>query len=266
MIFFSFFKSLTYFEIFKVLFYFNFFVILIEYIYSAYHKDGVYSQNGTLNNVLNGLVLNFLSPKFFGFYFLLFLKMYDYMHPYIVLKFNIFSFILCLFFVDFMYYIFHLVHHKIYFFWSLHIVHHSDEKLNLSTAHRISWFEQIYIFIFFIPLVFAGFHPVVIFFAFYVLTEYQFYCHSQYIRFPHFLQYLFVTPENHKIHHDQDDRFQSSNFGGVFSVWDRLFNTYKDPTEMKIFRPGVKNYKEENFIKYEFNPIIKYFKKIWLKK
>lgn len=243
-------------------FFFNFFMILIEFLFSKYKKDFIYATDITVNNVLNGIVLNLFSPKFYAFYFILLSQIYNFFHIDLSLQFNWVTFILCLLFVDFMYYVFHRLHHSVLFFWSLHSVHHSDTKLNLSTAMRISWFEQIYLFFFFTPVVLAGFHPLLIFLAFYVLVTYQFYCHSQYIRLPKALEYILVTPSNHRVHHDQEHIHQTSNFGGVFSMWDRLLDTYAEPETMTNFSPGVKNFKENNFLKYQIIPIVKYIKSI----
>lgn len=249
---------MSYFDILKYLFLFNFIAILIEYIYSSIKKDGIYDNVGTLNNVLSGVVLNQLSARVFVVYFAFVIKYLGFLPKSFELKFSLPNFIFCLFFVDFMYYVFHYLHHKFGLLWSFHIVHHSDKKLNLSTAERISWVEQFYIFIFFLPVHYAGFSAATIFLAFYVLSLYQFYCHSQYIKLPRFFDYLFVTPHNHRVHHDESRLNQSSNMGGVFSIWDRMFGTYVP--EIKEFNPGVKSYKELNFLKYQFAPFINYLK------
>lgn len=242
----------------------NFIFVLLEFFYSFYKKDQIYSVPGTLNNLLGGVVLQILSPRFYKFYFILFLMVSGYLKEYLQFQFSWPSFLICLLLVDFAYYIFHRLHHLYAPLWALHFVHHSDNKLNLSTAMRISWFEQLYIFIFFLPIVFLGFDPIIIFLAFYLLSEYQFFCHSQYFRLPKFFDYVLVTPNNHRIHHDQLRQHQSNNYGGVFIVWDRLLGTYV--ADIKSFNPGVVGYREDVFYKYQFDGILKWLHKSVSKK
>lgn len=238
--------------------YFTFFLILVEFLYSLYKKDDVYSKRGTFANLLNGLGLIFISRKFIIFYMGYFLIWYSAL-KYETFNFTITSFILTLLLVDFTYYIFHLLHHRIKFLWTFHHVHHGDNKLNLSTTYRISWVEQIYEFLFFLPLVLIGTHPLLILMAFYFLCLYQFICHSQYIKFPHFMNYLFITPQTHAIHHNQVAKHQNNNFGGVFSVWDKIFKTYTD--KIDTFTPGIKGYSQDNLFKIYTDPIINNYKK-----
>ena len=254
--------KLTVLNVINILFFVKFAMILLEYLYSKYKNDSIYNTEITLNNTINGIVLNLVSPRFYTFYFLLFIQIYNFLHIEINTEFNWLTFTICLLFVDFMYYVFHRLHHSVAFFWSLHSVHHSDTKLNLSTAMRISWLEQVYLFLFFLPIVLAGFHPLTIFLAFYVLVEYQFYCHSQYLKLPKILEYILVTPSNHRVHHDQEERHQTNNFGGVFSIWDRLLGTYTRSEQLTNFVPGISDFKENNFVKYQFLPVIKYIKTI----
>jgi sterol desaturase/sphingolipid hydroxylase (fatty acid hydroxylase superfamily) len=159
-------------DILRYIFLANFGLIALEYAYSYYKKDDIYSFWGAINNVANGIILNLLSPRFYGVYFIIFSKYYNIFHIKMDYALHPLRIIVCLLFVDLMYYIFHRVHHAVYLFWTFHIVHHSDHKLNLSTAERISWFEQIYIYIFFIPVLLAGFSPLEIFFCFYTLSAY----------------------------------------------------------------------------------------------
>jgi sterol desaturase/sphingolipid hydroxylase (fatty acid hydroxylase superfamily) len=201
---------------------------------------------------MNGIFLVFISNKFILFYLGYFTFWYS------LLKFVLLFFI-SLILVDFMYYIFHRLHHALPLLWVFHHVHHGDKKLNLSTAYRISIVEQIYLFLFYVPILLVGVPPYMILLSHYSLVIYQFFCHSIYIKFPNFLKILFITPQLHSIHHDQEIKHQNSNFGGVFSIWDRLFGTYVNTIDS--FTPGIKGYKQDNFIMMQIDPIVAYFKK-----
>ena len=72
-----------------------------------------------------------------------------------------------------------------------------------------------------------------------------------------------MTPNNHKFHHDQELKHQYSNYGGLFSIWDRMFGTYS--AEVLNFKAGLKDYREDNFLKYQIIPVYNYIKDIWKK-
>jgi sterol desaturase/sphingolipid hydroxylase (fatty acid hydroxylase superfamily) len=75
-----------------------------------------------------------------------------------------------------------------------------------------------------------------------------------------FFDYLFITPENHRVHHDEDIKNQNSNYGNLFSIWDRMFGTFVRTRENIIF--GIKGYYQDNFIKMETDPVIAYIKNL----
>ena len=127
--------------VFKIALFFsltNFFLIFVEYAYSLYKKDGVYSLWGAVGNVCNGLVLRFVSDKAVAFHFAYFVVLYAFL-GYSQISFEVVPFLYCLLIVDLVYYFFHRMHHSFHFLWMFHHVHHGDDKLNLSTAYRISW-------------------------------------------------------------------------------------------------------------------------------
>lgn len=135
-----------------------------------------------------------------------------------------------------------------------HFVHHSDTKFNLSVGFRSSWFEMVGLFIFYSPVLLLGFPLELFLLAFVFTSTYQFLTHTRYIVLPMFLKSIFVTPAFHMAHHDADIVRQNSNFGGVLSVWDRLWSTYEEKEEVKAF--GIKGYAQDNFIKIHTDPVI----------
>lgn len=239
-------------------------ILFIEIACSLFWKDGMYSLFGTIGNVANGFVAKFLSfwiiATYAGYYVLWHLNAYAIFPP---ISITPVSFVICLLLVDFFYYLFHRMHHTFEFFWMFHASHHGDDKLNLSTALRVSWVEQFYIILFFIPVVLLGFTAKEVIFAYFTLSVYQFFCHGQYMQLPRFFDYFMVTPHNHSVHHDQQHKNQCSNFGGTFSIWDRLFGTYTE--DVPNFKPGLPNYHQDNTLLIQADPIISYFKKLFSK-
>lgn len=127
---------------------------------------------------------------------------------------------------DFLYYWNHRMGHEMSILWAAHVVHHSSEEYNLTTALRqtsgsiINW-------LFFIPLALLGV-PLEMMVTIAALNlVYQFWVHTRHIDRLGVLDRLIVTPSNHRVHHAQNDRYIDKNYGGVFIIWDRMFGTFE---------------------------------------
>ncbi len=169
------------------------------------------------------------------------------------------AFIACLFLMDFLYYFFHRANHYFGLLWMFHFVHHSDTKLNLSVGFRSSWFEMVGLFATYSLLLIIGFPLSLFLVAFTITSTYQFLTHSRYIRVPKYLEFIFVTPHFHATHHDRSIKNQNSNFGGVFSLWDRFFSTYVRDVQVSSF--GIEGYSQNNVIKIHTDPILSYLRR-----
>lgn len=233
--------------------------IVLECSYSVYRKDNAYSLSGTLGNLAHGIILrilvNMLIPLYLSFFYFL-ISYFNLNTPNI----TVFSFIACLIIIDFSSYFFHRMNHSSNLLWIFHSVHHSDKKINLTTTGRISWLEQFYTVLALIPALMIGFPPKLIFLVMFWFNLYQFFCHNHYIKLPKFFDLLFITPTNHKIHHDQRVKYQNSNYGNIFSIWDRMFGTYT--SHLEDISLGIENYKQDNFLKMETDPFVRYYKSL----
>jgi sterol desaturase/sphingolipid hydroxylase (fatty acid hydroxylase superfamily) len=90
--------------------------------------------------------------------------------------------------------------------------------------------------IFFLPVGLCGFHPVVFFVANQIAILFQFWVHTEYIKkLPRFIEYIFATPSNHRVHHGSQAKFINKNFGATFILWDRIFGTYQYEDEKVIY-------------------------------
>lgn len=131
--------------------------------------------------------------------------------------------------MDLAFYYWHVANHRVPFLWRFHNVHHLDPDLDVSTAFRFHFgeialsaaFSVVQVSLIGIsPWAFAVYHLV-------FQTEVLFH-HSNWrlpIGFERFLSLIFVTPRMHGIHHSQVERENKSNFGTVFTWWDRLHRT-----------------------------------------
>jgi sterol desaturase/sphingolipid hydroxylase (fatty acid hydroxylase superfamily) len=124
----------------------------------------------------------------------------------------------------------HLVQHKTRVLWRFHIIHHSDNNVDVTTGLRHHPIESVLRGVFFLMgVVVAGapMYAVMIYQTVLVLST-QF-THAN-ISLPKWLDkplsYLFVSPGMHKVHHHWKQPYTDSNYGAVLAIWDRLFGTY----------------------------------------
>lgn len=162
--------------------------------------------------------------------------------------------------VEFCYYWFHRSSHRVRWFWTAHVVHHSSEKMNMTTAMRQSLLYSITgWWLFFMPLVLLGVHPAVVFFLYAVDLSYQFFIHTESVGKLHpWIEYWFDTPSNHRVHHGRNPEYIDKNYGGVLIVFDRWFGTYAEEKEAVDYGI-VKQIHSYNFITLNLHE----FKDMW---
>lgn len=128
---------------------------------------------------------------------------------------------------DFCYYWVHRFGHEINIFWAAHVVHHSSEEYNLTTALRQtsgSSFE----FVLYLPLAVLGVSPLMLVTVGALNLIYQYWVHTRHIGKLGWYEQIFVTPSNHRVHHAQNTAYIDRNYGGVFILWDRWFGTFQE--------------------------------------
>ncbi len=132
---------------------------------------------------------------------------------------------------DFFYYWSHRSHHVIRILWASHVVHHSSQRFNLSTALRQTW-TGFTSFVFYIPLILVGVHPGVLAFCQSINLVYQFWIHTERIdRLPAPIEAVFNTPSHHRVHHASQGSYLDRNFAGMLIVWDRMFGSFEPEGE-----------------------------------
>jgi len=128
---------------------------------------------------------------------------------------------------DFSYYWFHRISHEVNLFWAAHVVHHQSEDYNLGTALRQSG-SGLFGFIFYLPWLYAGIPPEILFASGALNLVYQFWVHTEHVPKLGPLEYIFVTASNHRVHHAQNRIYIDRNYGGIFIFWDRLFGSFQE--------------------------------------
>ncbi len=142
---------------------------------------------------------------------------------------------------DLAYYVFHRSAHRVRLFWASHVVHHSSQHYNLSTALRQTWTGFFSLgFLFRLPLFLIGFPPTMIFFVAGLNLVYQFWIHTEAVgRMPRWFEAVMNTPSHHRVHHGANPRYLDRNYAGVFIVWDRLFGTFEPEDDAERVRYGL---------------------------
>ena len=142
---------------------------------------------------------------------------------------------------DICYYWMHRLSHEIKVLWATHVVHHQGEEFNLSTALRQSSSGWLWKWIFYTPMFFVGVPGEVFFTVAAANLLYQFWVHTEHIGKLGVLEYVFVTPSNHRVHHAQNVEYIDANYGGVFILWDRIFGSFiGEKDELKTIYGTVK--------------------------
>ena len=147
---------------------------------------------------------------------------------------------LCFVADDFAYYLFHRSAHRVRWFWAAHVVHHSSQHYNLSTALRQTWTGFFALaFLFRLPL-FLVFPPAMVFFCAGLNLVYQFWIHTEAVRrMPRWFEAVMNTPSHHRVHHGTNARYLDRNYAGVFIVWDRMLGTFEPERDDERIHYGL---------------------------
>jgi len=173
---------------------------------------------------------------------------------------------LCFVLDDLAYYAFHRSAHRVRWFWASHVIHHSSQHYNLSTALRQTWTGFFSLaFLFRLPLFLLGFPPAMVFFCAGLNLIYQFWIHTEVVgRMPRWFEAVMNTPSHHRVHHATNPRYLDRNYAGVFIVWDRMFGTFTPELDEDRPRYGlVKNLGSFNLLWAAFHEWIGIARDLW---
>ena len=155
-------------------------------------KDTAASLTMGMGNVLVGLVSK-------GMVFVLFTAIHRFaIFP---IGYHWWAWVLAFFADDFSYYWFHRTSHECRFFWASHVVHHSSQRYNLSTALRQTWTGGFFGFVFWLWMPLVGFQPIMIFTMQAISLLYQFWIHTEVVKHIGALELVMNSPSHHRVHH-----------------------------------------------------------------
>ena len=204
------------------------------------HDPALFNVPEAIRNFMLGMGYQVTELLFAG---LLMFPVYAFAYHYrlLDLELNVWTVLLTFVGTDFVYYWMHRTNHRVRWFWASHVVHHSSERMNFSTAMRQS---ALNIFngqwLFYVPMIWLGFNPVWIGVAYALSLVYQFFIHTTLVNRLHpLIEFVFNTPSHHRVHHGRNPGYIDTNYGGILIIFDRLFGTFADEREKEGIHYGV---------------------------
>ena len=233
------------------------FLVLFEVAYGHFAKKQTYLVLDTISSLSSGLT-NIIKDS-------LGLVIMIVSYPFLLDNLALFSignttfvYILAFIAIDFASYWNHRLSHHINFFWNQHVIHHSSEEFNLACALRQSISNFLgYFGLLLIPAALIGIPKEVIGLLLPIHLFAQFWYHTRHIGKLGWLEYIIVTPSQHRVHHAINDIYIDKNLAAIFCVWDRAFGTFQEeldevPPVYGVLKPAK-----------TWNPILINFQHLW---
>ena len=203
-------------------------LMTVEALYGHFTNKQTYSFMDTLSSLSSGIT-NVLKDS-------LGLVLVILSYPYILdtiavfdLESSVMLYVVAFICIDFASYWNHRLNHKVNIFWNRHVIHHSSEEFNLACALRQSISAWIGFGAFFlIPAAFFGVPAQLITLLAPIHLFAQFWYHTQHIGKLGFLEYIIVTPSQHRVHHAINPIYIDKNLSAIFCIWDRAFGTFQE--------------------------------------
>lgn len=124
----------------------------------------------------------------------------------------------------------HWIQHKVKWMWKFHIIHHTDTHVDTTTANRHHPGESVFRFVFTILATLVAGAPMWLVFAYQslsvLLSQFNHANIQLSEKLDRIVSLLIVTPNMHHVHHHYRQPYTDTNYGNIFSIWDRLFGTY----------------------------------------
>jgi sterol desaturase/sphingolipid hydroxylase (fatty acid hydroxylase superfamily) len=232
-------------------------LVIVEIAYGYFVKNQTHTVNDTISSISSGLTS--IVKDSLGLAVILI------SYPFLLENLALFSvpetwytYLLAFLVIDFASYWNHRLSHKINFFWNQHVIHHSSEEFNLACALRQSISNILgYFPLLLIPAALIGIPYKIIAILTPIHLFAQFWYHTKHIGKLGVLEYIIVTPSQHRVHHAINPEYIDKNLAAVFCVWDRMFGTFQEelddvPPVYGVLKPAA-----------TWNPILINFQHLW---
>ncbi len=160
---------------------------------------------------------------------------------------------------DFIYYWNHRFMHESRHLWAIHVVHHSSERYNLSTALRQPVADTLGTSVPYGLLCLAGIAPELVATARGVNLLYQFWIHTETIGRLGPPEEVLNSPSHHRVHHGSNSQYLDRNHGSILIVWDRLFGTFEREDQPVVYglTKDIKSFNPATIATHEFAAMVR---------
>ena len=227
-------------------------MILVETLISGLNKKSLYKNKDTLCTsglLLGNILMGFaIKGATLGLHIFLYqFRVFDLANVIPLWAMWLMTFIL----IDFVFYIYHRLSHRVRFLWAIHMSHHSSEEMNFAVSMRQAWLGPVSKIPFFIVLPILGLDPTIIAVAGVISTLWGVVGHTQIVGKLGPLEWILNTPSHHRVHHGANAEYIDKNYGNLLIIWDRMFGTF-EPEKAKVKYGLVNNVNTFNPIKITF--------------
>jgi sterol desaturase/sphingolipid hydroxylase (fatty acid hydroxylase superfamily) len=211
------------------------FFVGIEY-WAALKKgrNDLFSYSGSIVNISVGVAERLLNLFITGSFYTLYIYLFNHFALFSIPS-SWLVWVLLLLSTDLIWYWYHRLGHEINLFWGAHIVHHQSEEFNYTVSARITTLQAIVRNLFWCILPLIGFDPSMVITILVIHGTYSFFTHTQMIGQLGWLEYIFITPSHHGVHHAANEKYINKNYGDIFIFWDKLFGTFQKEEEKPFF-------------------------------
>lgn len=212
-----------------------FLFLLSEFIISKLKKLKVYQLKDSIRNFLIGMISFLVDIAFSFLTYPLLVFLFVHVRVFDFPQSGIPAFFILFLLVDLCEYWFHRLSHEINLLWKAHMVHHQSNFFNLTVGLRTSFFVPLFNIFFYAVFPVIGFDPHHVLIILLMQGLYQLIIHTELVGKLGLLEYVFVTPSAHRVHHGCNEIYLDKNYGKVLIIWDKFFGTYRPETEKVIY-------------------------------
>ena len=203
-------------------------LIIVEISYGVWKNDLKHSYMDTISSLSSGFTNLMVDILGLGIIIVSYPFFYNRLKV-IELEESILLYFIAFVCVDFASYCHHRLKHSINIFWNMHVIHHSSEEFNLACALRQSITNNLGIgILFLVPAALIGVPPKMISILGPLHLFGQFWYHTRHIGKLGWIEYILVTPSQHRVHHAINKEYIDKNLAAIFCIWDRAFGTFQE--------------------------------------
>jgi alkylglycerol monooxygenase len=209
-------------------------LMLLEYYLSKKRGKAYFHFDEAIANINIGIAERLSDVFTTGLFYFVFTWIYQH-YAIFNIKPSVLTYLLLFLFTDFIWYWYHRFGHEVNIIWGAHVVHHQSEDFNFTVAARITVLQALVRGVFWSVLPLIGFSPAITSVMLLIHGAYPFFTHTQMIGRLGVLEYFFVTPSHHRVHHSSNPAYLDKNYGDVLIIWDKIFGTFAREEEQPVY-------------------------------